>query len=268
MSYEAENFEKDVIEASYRLPVIVDFWAEWCAPCRILGPVVEKLAKEFEGKIKLVKVDTEHFREEAARFGIRSIPNVKLFVDGNVKDEFVGALAEGRIREWIIKNLPESPELMRAKELVEAGKENEALTILESFLKSDPENSTALLLTARIYLFSDTLRASGILRNFEPKNDEIDTYNALSELAEMLKLFNNSGSLPEGEVKPRFADALRFLSERNFEMSLEILIGIIRDDRYYFDDAARKLCIAIFKYLGEEHPVTMEFRRDFGRALY
>ena len=106
MTYDTNDFDRDVVERSWTIPVLVDFWAEWCGPCRVLGPVLEKLAGEHSHQWAFVKLDTEAHPHIAARHGVRSIPNVKLFVDGRVSDEFVGALPEARVVEWLKKALP------------------------------------------------------------------------------------------------------------------------------------------------------------------
>jgi putative thioredoxin len=99
------NFQEDVIVKSKEIPVLVDFWASWCAPCRTLGPVLEKLAKGYDGRFVLAKADVDENRAAAQRYGVMSIPSVKLFKDGKVIDEFVGALPEPTIRRWLDKNL-------------------------------------------------------------------------------------------------------------------------------------------------------------------
>jgi len=99
------DFEKEVIKKSEKTPVIVDFWASWCGPCRILTPILEKVVKEFKGKIILAKMNVEDNPEKPEEYDIRSIPNVKLFKNGEVADEFVGAIPESHVREWIKKNL-------------------------------------------------------------------------------------------------------------------------------------------------------------------
>lgn len=99
------DFNEKVIEASKSTPVVVDFWAEWCAPCRMLGPILEKLAKEYGGKFILAKADVNEIKQKAGEYGIRSIPNVKLFKNGEITDEFIGALPEEEVKKWIDKNI-------------------------------------------------------------------------------------------------------------------------------------------------------------------
>ncbi len=103
---EVTNFQKDVIEKSFDKPVLVDFWAEWCAPCRMIGPILEKLAEENKDNWELVKVDTDKNQEFATKYGVRGIPNVKLFRNGEVINEFTGALPEPAIKEWLKKSIP------------------------------------------------------------------------------------------------------------------------------------------------------------------
>jgi len=107
------SFEKDVLEASLEAPVVVDFWATWCAPCRALAPVLEKLAVEYKGKFTLAKIDTDSNQELAARFGVRGIPNVKAFVGGEMVAEFNGAIPEAAVREFLEKIIPTEAEKLR-----------------------------------------------------------------------------------------------------------------------------------------------------------
>jgi len=116
-----ETFENDVLQASVSTPVLVDFWATWCGPCRTLGPILEKLEKDYKGRFNLVKVDSDRERELSQAFGVRSIPTVILMKGGQPVDGFVGALPEGQIRQFLDKHLPGEDELASEEELDEAG---------------------------------------------------------------------------------------------------------------------------------------------------
>src|SRR5438067_2050881 len=142
MVLEVSDFQADVLEASRAKPVVVDFWAPWCGPCRMLGPVLEKLASTNDGSWTLAKVNTDENAEVSRRYGIMSIPAVKLFVDGEVVDEFIGALPEPAVREWLDKAVPSERKarLTEAKAAIEAGESERAAAILEQVLEAEPAN--------------------------------------------------------------------------------------------------------------------------------
>lgn len=268
--YDIQDFERDVIRASFVQPVLADFWAEWCGPCRMLSPVLEKLADEAGGKWKLAKVNTEEFPEVSARFGIRSIPAVKLFVEGKQVDEFVGALPEGKIREWLNKHIPDEEKkiLKQAETLITSGQIEQAKNLLKAAIESGSSNPDLLLQYARTAFFSDFGEYIITMEKLGAQKEGDELYRTLIQFEELRGISKNSDTLPESEVKPLMHDAINALMAQNFSASLEKFIEIIRTDRYYKDDLARKACVAIFKFLGEEHPATLEFRRPFGRALY
>ena len=144
-------------ERSYTLPVLVDFWAEWCGPCKVLGPILERLAKQHEGEWALAKLDTEEHRAIAAKYTIRSIPNVKLFVDGEVGDEFVGALPEPAVVEWLSKAVPSKyrVQLDGARQLLLEGRASSAQEMLETIIAAEPNNDQAIVLLGQTFLGSD-----------------------------------------------------------------------------------------------------------------
>ncbi len=269
MSYDVHDFEREVIQRSYTVPVLVDFWAEWCAPCRMLSPVLERLAERANGRWVLAKVNTEEHPELAYRYGVRSIPNVKLFVDGQVVDEFVGALPEYVIERWLQKVLP-SPHrhlLHQARQLLEQQRVSEAQQLLEQLLEADPDHAEARLLLAQLLLLAEPERALQLVANLEvsPPHDELA--EAIRTLAPVLQL-RSEEELPPDPVRPLFWHGVRAAQQGQFDTALEHFIEVIRQNRYYHDDAARRLCIAIFKFLGEDHPVTLRRRREFSSALY
>jgi putative thioredoxin len=269
MSYDVHDFQREVIERSYSVPVLVDFWAEWCAPCRMLSPVLERLAQRANGRWVLAKVNTEEHPELAYRYGVRSIPNVKLFVDGEVVDEFVGALPEYVIEQWLERVLP-SPHrklLQQAEELLQQNRTSEAQQLLEQLVQLEPTNERARTLLARLLLFASPQRAAELVAPIEPGSPEEELAEAIRTLAPLLTL-SSEEELPPDPVRPLFWQGVRALQRGDFEKALEHFIEVIRENRYYHDDAARRICIAIFKFLGEEHPTTLRWRRLFSSALY
>lgn len=269
MNYEIKDFSKDVLQASFEKPVVVDFWAEWCGPCRVLGPVLERLAEKSNNEWLLVKINSDEHPELSAQYGIRSIPNVKLFHKGKVVNEFVGALPEPAIKDWLKKNIPNKYDDMisNAENLIFTGNDDEAIRLLNEVLKNDPQNGSAKLNRARLYLFNDTHKCLQMLSEIEENNENADVLNSLRVIAELITEVQQKPS-EELNTELLFWNAAKSLKSKHFDIALENFIEIIRTDRYFRDDIARKACIAIFKYLGEENEITLKYRRDFGSALY
>ena len=261
------DFQSEVIAESHKVPVLVDFWATWCGPCRILTPVLEQLALCNGGRWKLVKISTEEFPEIAREYGIRSIPNVKLFSNGVVIDEFTGALTEHQIGQWLKKVLPSlyAEELERAYAEIAGGNKVAATTLLEEVLEKEPDNSEARALLVRLILFS---RPAEALKLVEPLEGEPDYF----ELCEAVRTFGSLLVRPETEMAAdtasnRYLAAIDCLRHEDYDGALERFIEVLRENRYYDDDGSRKACIAIFRYLGEVHEVSMKYRRTFDRAF-
>ncbi|MBI5472601.1 MAG: thioredoxin [Ignavibacteriae bacterium] len=266
MVFDVVDFQKDVIERSSTTPVLVDFWAEWCGPCKILGPVLEKLAAQANGNWQLAKLDTERFTDVAARYNIRNIPNVKLFVDGKVETEFVGALPEPMLKQWLEKNIPSKfrKDVQRAEAFLDSGKTAEAQQLLSGVVAAEPGNKEARALLARLLVYTDQARALDLVKDIQEDSSSFESADAIRTLASLLQ----RNELPAGEARDRYAAAIAKLRAQEYAAALEGFIDVIRSDRYYDDDGSRRACIAIFKFLGEEHEVTRQYRREFSRALY
>lgn len=270
MNYDTKNFQKDVIETSYITPILVDFWAEWCGPCRILGPVLEKLAAESNGAWKLVKLNTEEFPDISRRYNIRSIPNVKLFVDGKPVNEFVGALPESAVREWLKKALPGKYDkmLLKAEQLLQEENVADARPILEEIVTHDKANQKAKVLLAKLTLHTDPERAVKLINDIEEHSKYYEAASSIKTFGRLFSLLDNPEHLTDASVKASYLDAIESLKSQDYDSALTKFIEIIRNDRYYDNDGSRKAVIAIFKYLGDEHMLTVKHRRDFGSALY
>ncbi len=266
MNYEVNDFNEDIIKRSKSIPVLVDFWAEWCAPCRILGPTLEKLAKKYKDIFQLVKVNTDENQEIAAKYGIRSIPNVKLFINGEVADEFTGALPEPAVEQWLKKAIPgkNAVEIERAKDLIYKGESNKASALIEKLLKAEPDNSELKILLAKTLLFREPETAEKLAVESENDINYSETIESIKTIAHLFSLNGINGNGAAVEYKSAIAE----LKKKNFDSALEKFIDVIKTDRSLDDDGARKACIAIFKFLGEENEITLKHRREFGSALY
>jgi len=265
---EIKNFQKDVIEKSYDKPVLVDFWAEWCAPCRMIGPILEKLADENKDNWELAKVDTDKNQDIATKYGVRGIPNVKLFRNGEVINEFTGALPEPAIKDWLKKSIPSkfADQIEHAKIILKNGDTLTAKAILEDIHNGDINNSEVKVLLAKILLFDNPDEAKRLVQNVDGNLENIEQTEAINSLIEILT--RDANSFPESPIRDKYLSAIANLKKQDFDSALTKFIEIIREDRSYEDDGARKLCIAIFKFLGEDSEITLKHRREFGSALY
>lgn len=270
MSFEISDFAADVLQRSKTIPVLVDFWAAWCGPCKVVGPVLEKLAGRAEGRWVLAKVDTDRNQTIAAQYGVRSIPSVKLFVDGKVADEFVGALPEPAVARWLEKALPgkNAKLIEEAERHFREGNEAAGKKVLEEVLVQEPENEPARTMLARYLVLSQTQRALELVAGIEEHSEHFPLVDAVRTIGLLLQKLDHAEVLPDDAVKNSYLEAIRKLSQSEFNAAVGQFIEVIRTNRYYDDDGARKACIAIFKILGDEHDVTRSKRREFSSALY
>jgi len=264
MSYEVSDFNKEVIEASFDQPVLVDFWAPWCGPCRALSPTLEKLANEAGETWKLATVNTDENPELSMSFQVRGIPAVKLFVDGKVAGEFTGAMPEHAVRQWLDQQIPSESDksLATARDLLSAGHDAEAVAILEQ-LGDQPE---AQLFLASTVVFSDPARAVDLAASASGASGSLEFLrNAVETVGKALLA---EDALPDGPGRTDFQAALKHLRAGETKPAIESLMQVLLKDRYYGEDAARKLGVSVFTLLGDAHPVTKELRRTFDMYLY
>jgi putative thioredoxin len=256
------DFEESVIAASHRVPVLVDFWAEWCAPCRTLKPILETLAADYGGRFRLAKVNSDQNQELAARYAVRGIPCVKAFIDGAVVGEFTGALPEAQVRAFIDDLLPSPAEPLRiaALEARTRGDTEVACSLLSDALDLDPKHDTARLDLADIRIdLGDTDTAQSILDSIGHSTRFADTAALASRIAA------NEGDL---DARLRLAQALALVG--NYRPALEELLSIVKRDRHWQDQAARKAMLDLFTLLGSDgqsDDLVREFRIALARTL-
>ncbi|RLA06902.1 MAG: thioredoxin [Gammaproteobacteria bacterium] len=261
------DFELDVIEASRRLPVVVDFWAEWCGPCKSLGPVLEKMAAAATDQWSLVKIDVDADQESAARYQVRSIPAVMLFVDGVVIAQFTGALPQSEVQAWLTANLPTASarQLLVIEELLQAGEFSAAIPLLEELVADYPELLAASIYLAQRQMFSDPTAALEWVADARLGDNLFDRVVDIRHIGALLQ--RDDESFAASKVRDDYLQAIAALREQQVETALEGFIKTLMFDPGYDDDGARKSCIALLNWMGEADSRVRGFRQKMQRAL-
>ena len=276
----AANFEAVVIDGSFDRPVLVDFWADWCAPCKGLMPVLAKLADAYAGKFILAKVNTEEEQALAAHFGIRNLPTVQLFKSGQVVDQFMGALPEGQVREFLDRHLPQPGDglLAQAQDLMAAGDLKRAAVMLEQAQAQDPANARVALAQVQLTAAQGDLTGAAALLERLPielaQDPEVAALRGQLRFAQALVGAPTPADLTRRlAADPNDSEAAYLLAAHrvlagDFEGALEGLLALMKRDRTYGDDAARKGMVAVFDLLGGQGELVTRFRARMMTVLY
>ncbi len=258
------NFEKDVLESSHEKPVVVDFWAPWCGPCRVLGPVIEQIAEEQKEDWTLVKVNTEEYPDVAMEYGIMSIPNVKMFYHGKQVSEFTGALPRNQILQWLEDHVPSSAKEAWSdmEDQLTSMSREEKLSKLEEFLIENTGHTEAGIALAKLIAFSDSERAKKLIAGIKMGDPNYSVVEDIETLNELAKISQENGS------KSGLILAHGALKDEQVSRALELIIEEVQRDKTFHNDLPRRAGIAIFRLLGNDHEATKKYRRIFDMSLY
>ncbi len=269
MDVTIQNFEAEVIEASMSTPVLVDFWAPWCGPCKSLSPVLEKVETAYEGRFKLVKIDSDKEQQLAQAFGIKSIPTCVLLINGQPVDGFMGALPEGQVKQFLDKHLPPEGALQaqaiaeEAQQHLQAGDEQSARAALEQALATDPGNDDARFdliklvighgeLAEASALLATTLTRFPVPLRFEAQAQWIQALEFVTtdprgdwELAQ----FDERIAQNKRDFDTRFAKSRLLIAAGQWELAMDELLEIIMRDKTWDNEAPRKTYIALLELM-------------------
>jgi putative thioredoxin len=276
----AENFQQVVLEGSHERPVLVDFWAEWCAPCRMLGPLLDHIAAGLQGKLLVAKVNTEEQQSLAMQFGIRSLPTVQLFRDGQVVDEFMGALPESEIRAFLERHIPRESDtlLSRADALLARGDADGAAALLSVARADDPDNPRIGIAEARLLAVKGDFDAAEQTLNALPLDAQ--DLPEIKTLRARIGFDRAAGGSPDPAVltarlarnpddsAARYQLASHKILNEDYAGALEELLILLRRDRQYGDDAARKAMVQVFDLLGGSGDLVTRYRAKMTSALF
>ena len=281
-----ETFMDDVIEASKTSPIVVDFWAPWCGPCKTLGPALEAEVKATNGKIKMVKIDIDQNQNLASQMRIQSIPAVFAFVDGQPIDGFMGAKAPSELKSFIDKLLEKvtdddgdlSEAIAVANEMLNAKEFNDAAETFEAILGEDPESALAFvgLFNARMGAkkindaktmleeIPDALKNKAEILALQAQIDLSNQAEGVGEINDLRSTLTNDGN----NHQARFDLALALFSKGETSEAIQELLTIFRVDQEWNDDAARQQLFKFFDILGSENPITLSGRRQLASMLF
>lgn len=272
-----QDFQTQVLEAAMQVPVVVDFWAPWCEPCKVLKPLLEKLAEEYKGRFLLAKVNSDENPELAQHFGVRSIPSVKVLYQGQLVDEFNGALPEGQIREFLDRiALPDAGGNLReeAAALVAEGRLDEALAVLVQASQANPQDQAIQLDAVEVLM--------QLGRNDEARQllggDYADQAERANALRARLALLDGAADVAPLEARlaanaddhaARLELSAAYAAQGRFREALDAALEVVSRDRFYEQGAGRQALLKLFEALsGEQHDdLVREYRRKLSATL-
>lgn len=264
----SNTFDSDVIQASYQQPVLVDFFAQWCGPCQMLKPILEKLVQEYD--FVLAKVDIDQNPKLANAYHVEGVPDVRIVSQGQMYPGFVGVLPEPQLRDLLAKlNLKSGLDagLETAQAAIAAGDVNQAKAVFAQLIDTYPQSRKLVIEAAKFLMLQDKLgSAEKLLASVE--EHERPYYAQADALRTLMQLKLESQNPPSHDLDESFFAAINQAIAGQYETALQGLLAIVSNDRKYRNDGARKAMIVIFTVLGDDHPLSGQYRKQLNQTLY
>jgi putative thioredoxin len=265
------DFEYEVLSYSQNVPVVVDFWATWCQPCKSLGPLLERLAEEANGSFRLAKVDIDANPNLALRYGVRSIPTVKAIAQGQVVAEFVGLQPEQRVRDFLARLAPPSEAALaqeKADSLLAEHRWSEAEAIYRKLEEHTQNQPPVLLGLVKSLLAQGKSGEALFILNYFPASREYNSAQILRPLAEAMLKYEKDELPEENDLDVMFRGSIRLASRGNHLAALDGLLDIMRQQKRYRNDRARQVFLGILEILGPENADARQYRGELASVLF
>lgn len=264
------NFEYEVINYSHNIPVVVDFWAEWCVPCKMMDPILHKITKDHEGDFRLAKVNVDENQNLAIRYNVRGIPAVKAFREGSIVAEISGVQTEPQIRAFLRDIIP-SPaalNLDKGNSLLESGKWMEADKTFRQVLNDQPGNSNALLGLSKCLLATGRAAEARNILNAFPVSREFSSAEKLKPLAVILSHYQKSQIEPATALESTYLHALRLVTRGNLPAAMDGMLDVLRGDKNFHNGDAKQVILGLFELLGPQNPLTRQYQSELALVLF
>ena len=275
-----DTFNQEVIEKSHQAPVVVDFWAGWCAPCKMLMPILSKLAEEYAGKFYLAKIDTDQERELAGQHGIRSLPTVRIYKFGQVVDEFMGAQPEAALRQILETHILRVSDLLLQDAMGEiaAGNQARARELLETAYSQEPDRKPIALALARTYIaVAEYAKAAEVIHNLgmaSVGDAEVDEIKARLEFATAVADAPSAADLlarlaaNDKDCAAHYQVGAHAALQGDYDGALQHFLRVMQLDRKYHDDGGRRAILSVFNLLGGQGPLVNQYRSKMAMLLH
>ena len=264
------DFEYEVIAYSTHTPVVVDFWAEWCGPCKTLTPLLEGLAQEAQGTFRLAKVNVDENPNLALHYNVRSIPHLKAFRDGQVVAEFIGSQPELRLREFLRSLSPSQTDLTLEKGFsqIQLLDWSGAEKSFRQFLDKSPDYPPAMLGLLKCVIMQGRISEAADIQDAFPASREFAASEILHPLLDALGYAQHAPTYSDELLEAAYLNALRLVLRGNPAAAIDGMLDILRQDKHYRNNEVRRVVLALLETFGDENPLTQDYRRELSGILF